>query len=104
MLRYKLRYFGVLVDGHAEVFCDKKSVFNNSIIPISVLNYRHDYICYHRVREARSEVVFCVGRIPGGFNLAYLFTKTVMPGNTKHSLVELVVPKTASPIGDIKTA
>ena len=37
-LWYNLRCSGGLVDGPAEVFCDKKSVVNNLIIPTSVLN------------------------------------------------------------------
>ena len=48
-LRYKLRLFGVPVEGPKEVFCDKKPVVNNSIIPTSVLNKIHNAICYHRV-------------------------------------------------------
>ena len=67
-LRYKLRCFGVPEDGPAEVFCDKNSVVNNLSIPLSVLNKRHNTICYHRVREAQALGVLCVGWIPGGFN------------------------------------
>ena len=47
---YKLRYFGVTVDGPAEIFCDNNSVFKSSSILTSVLNKRHNDECYHRVR------------------------------------------------------
>ena len=32
-LRYKLRKFGVDLEGKAEVYCDKKSVVKNSSVP-----------------------------------------------------------------------
>ena len=60
-IRYKLRCFGVPVDGPTEVFCDNKSVVNNPSIPTSVLNNRHNYICYHRIREDQAASVPHVG-------------------------------------------
>ena len=44
-LRYKLRCFGVQLDGSASIFCDNKSVVINSSVPISMLNKRHNAIC-----------------------------------------------------------
>ena len=93
-LCYKLRCFGVPAEGPAEVFCDNKSVVKNSSIPISVLNKIHNYICYHRLREAQSAGVFRFGWIPGEFNLADLFTNTTMPGNTRHTLVGSILYNT----------
>ena len=48
--KYKLRCFGVTVDGITEVFCDNTSVVKNSIIPTSYLYKIHNDIYYHRVR------------------------------------------------------
>ena len=48
-LRYKLMKFGVNLDGPVELYCDNKSVVTNSSVPASVLNKRHNGICYHRV-------------------------------------------------------
>ena len=101
-LRYKLRCFGVPVEGLAELFCGKKSVVDNLIIPTLVLNKRHNYICYHRLREARAEGVLRVGWIPGEFNPEYLFTNTTMPGNTRHNMVESIFSNISSPIGGIE--
>ena len=56
-LRYKLRMFGVPIDGPANVFGDNQSVINNATIPESPLKKKHVAICYHRVREA-VQVVF----------------------------------------------
>ena len=69
-LRYKLRCFGIPVEGPAEVFCYNMSVVNNSSIPTSVLNKRHKYICYHRIREGQAAVIILVWWIPGQFNVA----------------------------------
>ena len=42
--------------------------------------------------------------ITGEFNLSKLFTNTIMPGNTRHNLVESIFWNTASPIVGIKKA
>ena len=52
-LRYKPIYFGIPVEGPAEVFCENMSVVNNSSIPTSDLNKRHNDICHHMVRKAQ---------------------------------------------------
>ena len=53
-MRYKLRCFGIPIMGPATVLCDNKSVVTNASVPASVLNKRHNAICYHRVREAQA--------------------------------------------------
>ena len=42
-LRYKLRCFGVPIEGACDVLCDNKSVVTNSSVPTFVLNKRHNY-------------------------------------------------------------
>ena len=51
-LRYKLRMFGVPLEGPTNIFCDNESVFKNESIPDSTLKKKHTSICYHRSREA----------------------------------------------------
>ena len=51
-LMYKLREFGVNLEDPAKVYCDNKSVAEKSSGLESVLDKRHNAICYHRVREA----------------------------------------------------
>ena len=63
------------------------SVVNNLSIPTPVLNKRNNDIYYHRVRESQAAGIFRFGWSPGRVNLADLFTKTAMPGNTRHNLV-----------------
>ena len=53
------------------------------------------------VRESHDAYIIQVGWIPGEFNLTDLFTKTTMPVNTRHNLVDSIFYNTASPIGDI---
>ena len=103
-LRCKLRCFGILVDGTSEVFCDNTSVVKNSSIPTSVLNQIHSDICCHILMEAQAESVLSVGWIPGQINLPGLFTKTTMPGKTRHNFVESILSNTTSPIGGIDQA
>jgi hypothetical protein len=89
-LLYKLRMMGIPVIGPARVYCDNKSVVTNATDPASVLNKRHNAICYHRVREAQAAGIIYVSWIPGQENLADLFTKTTMSGNVRNDMVESI--------------
>ena len=51
-LRYKLRMFGVPIEGPTSVFCDNEAVYKNTVLPESTLNKKHHSIAYHRCREA----------------------------------------------------
>jgi hypothetical protein len=51
-LRYKLRMFGVPVEGAANIFCNNQRDVHNSSTPESTLVKKHNAICYHRLREA----------------------------------------------------
>ena len=48
-LRYKLRMFGVPIEGATNVYCDNDSVVNNSTKPESTLKKKHNGIAYHHV-------------------------------------------------------
>jgi len=74
-LRYKLRMFGVPIDGPANVLCDNQGVVKNTSIPESVLNKKHVSIAYHTVREAAAAGILRVGKEDTETNLADLFTK-----------------------------
>ena len=43
-LRYKLRMFGVPLDGAINVFCENKAVYKNTVIPDSTLRKKHHSI------------------------------------------------------------
>lgn len=86
-LWYKLRMFGVPIDGPTNVFCDNKSVVTNSSIPSSVLNKKHISICYHRVREAQAAGTIRVAWIHGDYNKADIATKTTISTKQRYELV-----------------
>jgi len=74
-LRYKLRMFGVPLDGAASVFCDNEAVYKNTVLPESVLRKKHHSIAYHRCREAVAANTIQVAKEGTTTNLADLFTK-----------------------------
>jgi Reverse transcriptase (RNA-dependent DNA polymerase) len=76
-LRYKLRMFGVPIDGPANVFCDNRGVVKNVSIPESTLMKKHNAINYHAVREAAAAGILRVGKEDGETNLADLLTKVL---------------------------
>jgi hypothetical protein len=46
-LRYKLRMFGVPIEGPTNVFCDNEAVCKNTTRPESTLTKKHHSIAYH---------------------------------------------------------
>ena len=99
-MRYKLRTFGVPIDGALEVFCDNKLVVTNSSVPSLLLSKRHNAICYHRVREAQAAEIIRVGWIEGKYNIADLFTKATLATNQKHLIVTRIFNNKAVVIKD----
>ena len=78
VLRYKLRMFGIPIEGPTNVFCDNEAVFKNTTIPEYTLKKKHNSICYHRCREAVAARVMRVAKEGTLTNLADLFTKPLM--------------------------
>ena len=76
-LRYKLRMFGVPIDGAANVYCDNEAVYKNTSVPESVLKKKHHSIAYHRCREAVAAKIIRVAKQGTEKNLADLFTKVL---------------------------
>jgi hypothetical protein len=46
-LRYKLRMFGVPIDGPTTIFCDNEAVYKNASLPESTLKKKHHSSAYH---------------------------------------------------------
>mgnify|MGYP003326537431 FL=1 len=84
-LRYKLRMFGVPIDGSTRVFCDNEKVVHNSSLLESSLNKKHSSVAYHATRWAVAAGIILVGWIPTGHNLADALSKT-LPSNTRDFL------------------
>jgi hypothetical protein len=77
-MRYKLRMFGVPIEGPANVFCDNRGVVKNTSMPESTLMKKHNAINYHAVREAVASGILRVGKEDGETNLADLLTKVIV--------------------------
>ena len=74
-LRFKLRMFGIPIDGTADILCDNQSVVNNSSKFESTLDKKHASIAYHAVRWSVAAGIIRVGKIYKDDNLADAFTK-----------------------------
>ena len=61
-----------------------------SRVTVSVLNKRHNAICYHRVRKAQAVVTLRLGCIPGEYNPADLLTNPKITLNMRHGMVESI--------------
>lgn len=86
-LRYKLRMFGIEIDGPADVYCDNQSVVNNVQVPSSTLSKKHNAINYHAVREAVAAGIICVAKEDSSTNYADIFTKQ-LPVNIRNGHFE----------------
>jgi len=89
-LRYKLRMFGIPLEGPVNTFCDNSSVVTNATQPVSTLKKKHNSIAYHRVREAIASKVLRIAWVQSGKNLAYMLTKP-LNGTTLHALLDKVL-------------
>ena len=86
-LPYKLRMFGIPLDGPTNVFCDNEAVTKNAINPESTLKKKHNSIAYHRTREAVAAGTIRVTKEDGTTNLADVLTK-LLPQATKDFLCD----------------
>ena len=83
-LRFKLRMFGVSVEGPAHVYCDNQGVVNNSSKVESTLDKKHNSVAYHYVRNAVAASIITVAWIKSTDNLANAFTKRLPEVSRNH--------------------
>ena len=86
-LRYKLRMFGVPIEGPTNIFCNNKAVYKNCSIPESTLRKKHHSIAYHRNREAVAAMTCWIAKEDTKTNLSDLFTK-ILPYVTREELLD----------------
>jgi hypothetical protein len=91
-LRYKLRMFGVPIDGSTIMFCDNASVVHNSSRPDSVLKKKHNSISFHRIRECVTAGFITIVKIGSSSNLADLLTKS-LSGIVTETLTKAILCK-----------
>lgn len=86
-LRYKLRMFGVPIEGPTNMFCDNEAVTKNCTIPESTLKKKHHSINYHRNREAVAAGTIRIAKEDSETNLADVFTK-IMASIKRNGLLD----------------
>ena len=86
-LRYKLRMFGVPIEGPTNIFCDNEAVYKNTSLPESTLKKKHHAIAYHRCREAVAAETVRVAKEGTQTNLSDLFTK-LLPQARREELLD----------------
>ena len=74
-IRYKLRMFGVKIEGPTDIYCNNEAVVRNCSTPESVLKKKHHSIAYHRNREAVASLTVRIGKESTDTNLSDVFTK-----------------------------
>ena len=87
-LRYKLRMFGVPLNGPTNMFMDNEAVYKSASIPESTLKKKHLSIAYHRCREAVAAGTIRIAKEGTETNLADLFTK-ILPGPRREMLLDM---------------
>ena len=75
VLRYKLKMFGVPIDGPADVLCDNQSVVSNTSSVESKLHKKHNSLAFHTVRWAVAATLLRVRKIDTRKNLSDPLTK-----------------------------
>jgi hypothetical protein len=86
-LRYKLRMFGIEIEGPTDIYCDNEAVVKNCSTPESVLKKKHHSIAYHRNREAVASGTVRIVKESSETNLADVFTK-VMSATQRNPIFE----------------
>ena len=83
-LRYKLRMFGVPINGATKIYCDNKSVVNNCSRFESTLAKKHNSIACHIARWAVAAKEAVVGWIKTDDNLADAMAKMLTSTKREH--------------------
>ena len=76
-LRYKMRMFGVPLDGPCNVFCDNEPVTNASMSVNATLKRKHISISYHEARKAVAAGIMLVFYEQSSTNHSDFFTKSL---------------------------
>ena len=89
-LRYKLRMFGITIDGYANVFCDNEAVYKSTSFVDSTLKKKRNSVAYHEIRECTAAGILVVHKEDTGSNLADILTKSFSPEKRLY-LIEIIM-------------
>ena len=76
-LQYKIRMFGIPIDGPTEIFCDNEAVYKNASTSESQLRKKLHSISYHMSRDAVASSAYRIAQEDTETNLSELFTKVL---------------------------
>ena len=76
-LRAKLYWFGIPIDGPADVYADNESMVKCTRDFDTKLNKKHNAISYHYCRQAVAAEIIRTGKIHTDFNIADPYTKAL---------------------------
>ena len=100
-LRFKLRMFGIPIDGPTDMLCDNNSVVCSAQRPESTLSKKHLSICWHRVREACASLTIRMGKVESEKNLSDLCTKP-LPTPRRYDLLTGIVWMSKKRLRDVE--
>ena len=89
-LRYKLRMFGVPINGPTNMFCDNQGVVKNTSIPDSTLSKKHNAVNYHTVSEAADCRIVRIRKEDTETNLSDVLKKVLSKGR-KDDLISYIL-------------
>ena len=89
-LRYKLRMFGIPIDGYANVFCDNEAVYKSTSVAELTLKKKHNSVAYHKIRECTAAGILVVHKEDMGSNLADSLTKSLSPDKRKYFIERIM--------------
>jgi hypothetical protein len=78
-IKYKLRMFGVPIDGPMIIVCNNEAVHKNTLLPESVLKKKHHSIAYHCCGEAVAAETVRVTKDRTKTNLSNFFIMKLIP-------------------------
>ena len=89
-LRYKLRTFGVPIEGYANVFCDNEAFYKSTSIADSTLKKKYNSVAYHKIWECIAARILVVHKEDTGSNLADILTKCLSADKRKYLMEKIM--------------
>ena len=88
-LIYKLRMFGIPVEGETRIMCDNMAAVKNGSSPDSSLQKKYNSIAFQRIREAVAVGWALIYHENGNSNLVDLLTKALPVEKRRHIIIGL---------------
>ncbi len=80
-IRYKLRAMGLKIQDTTTILCDNKLVVLNMQLPSSSLKKKHNWVAFHKAREAVAAGIVRLGHVDSKENASDILTKSLGPSD-----------------------